>query len=142
MSATGVAAFDRTIQTTNVWLNEVMEEMGWKGDHRRPYHALRAVLHALRDRLSVEEATDLGAQLPMLIRGIYYEGWKPSGKPIVERKKEDFLAHIAEAFPDDPDLDLERVVGAVFNVLAKHVTAGEIDDVKNSLPAPLRALCP
>ena len=70
MSQTGLSAFDSTIHTTNVWLQEVMERLGWQ-DRHRAYLALRAVLHALRDRLTVEEVAPSGAQLPMLMRGFY-----------------------------------------------------------------------
>jgi len=139
MSNTGVAAFDKTVQTTNVWLNELMEELDW-GDRHRAYVALRAVLHTLRDRLPVEEVADLGAQLPILIRGLYYEGWHPSGKPL-KQKREDFLAHIGAAFKDSPEVPPEGVAWGVFKVLQKHVTSGEIRDIKSSLPAALRSLC-
>jgi uncharacterized protein (DUF2267 family) len=139
MSQTGVTAFDSTIQTTNVWLLDILERLGWQNRHRA-YHALRAVLHALRDRLPVDQAAALAAQLPMLIRGFYYEGWHPHGKPVKQRHKEDFLAHIAEAFRDDPDVDPEEVVQAVFGVLSKHVSSGEIEGVKRSLPTEIRSL--
>jgi uncharacterized protein (DUF2267 family) len=139
MSQTGLAAFDSTVQTTNVWLHEIMEQLGWADQHRA-YHALRAVLHALRDRLPVDQATALGAQLPMLVRGFYYEGWHPSGKPLKERKKEEFLAHIAAAFQDGAYLDPEEVARAVFRVLARHVSGGEIADVMSLLPAEIRSL--
>jgi uncharacterized protein (DUF2267 family) len=141
MSLTGLAPFDSTIQTTNIWLNDVQEELGWL-DHHRAYHALRAVLHALRDRLSVDLATGLAAQLPMLVRGFYYEGWHPHGKPVKERHKDEFLAHVTEAFREDPYADPEHVTRAVFRVLSKHVTGGEIERVKGSLPAELRSLWP
>ena len=126
---------------SNAWLKELMEELDWQ-DRHRAYRALRAVLHALRDRLTVEETADLGAQLPMLIRGLYYEGWTPSGKPVKERKREDFLAHIEAAFRDDPAIFPEAVAGAVFKVLQRHVSAGEIGDVKQILPVQIRALWP
>jgi len=86
MSQTGLSAFDSTIQTTNVWLNEITERMGWREDKHRGYHALRAVLHALRDQLPVEHVAALGAQLPLLVRGIYYDGWHPAGKPLKDAK--------------------------------------------------------
>lgn len=62
MSSTGLAPFDSTINTTNVWLHDKMDRMGWD-DRHRAYHALRAVLHALRDHLSVDETAALGAHL-------------------------------------------------------------------------------
>ncbi len=139
MSATGLSVFDSTIEKTNIWLNDIMDHTGWQ-DRHRAYQALRSVLHALRDRLTIEETADLGAQLPLLVRGIYYEGWHPSGKPVKERKLNDFLAHVRQAFRDDPAFDPEEATRAVFRVLAKHVTPGEIKDVKNMLPAELREL--
>jgi uncharacterized protein (DUF2267 family) len=78
----------------------------------------------------------------LLVRGFYYEGWHPHGKPLKERKKEEFLAHIAREFQDGPCDDPERAARAVFQVLAGHVTAGEIEDVKSSLPAEIRSLWP
>jgi uncharacterized protein (DUF2267 family) len=139
MSETGIAAFDSTIQTTNIWLNELAERLGWM-DRHQAYHALRTVLHALRDRLTVEEAASLGAQLPLLVRGFYYEGWHPHGKPIRQRKKEEFLAPIEAAFRNDPAADPEEVARAVFHLLTMHVTAGEIDSIRRSLPEDIRSL--
>lgn len=141
MSVTTVTTFNKTLQKTNTWLRELMETLEWQDQHRA-YHALRAVLHALRDRLSIEEVTDLAAQLPMLVRGFYYEGWKPSGKPLLERKKEQFLAHVEEAFRNDWEVDAEEVTCAVFKLLTDHLSKGEIDDVISNLPAELRALWP
>jgi uncharacterized protein (DUF2267 family) len=141
MSLTAIGPIERAVHTTNVWLKELMEELGWE-DREHAYHALGAVLHALRDRLTVVEAADLGAQLPMLIRGLYYEGWNPSGKPVKERSREEFLAHIAAAFPSDAEMYPEGIAWAVFTVLRRHVSAGEIGDVKHVLPVQIRSLWP
>jgi uncharacterized protein (DUF2267 family) len=134
-----LATFASTLQTTNVWLSGVMDRLNWQ-DRQRAYHALGAVLHALRDRLGVDQAAALGAQLPLLVRGLYYEGWHPHGKPLKDRKKEDLLAHVRQAFPGVPLPDLEDVARAVFHVLAQHVTPGAVEHVKNALPADIRAL--
>jgi uncharacterized protein (DUF2267 family) len=69
MSFTGLPIFDETVQLSNVWLNELMDELDWD-DKKRAYRVLRATLHALRDRLTPHEAAHLGAQLPMLIRSL------------------------------------------------------------------------
>lgn len=139
MSQTSLTAFDSTLQTTNIWLNDILDQLGW-GDHHSAYQALRAVLHALRDRLSVDQSAALAAQLPLLVRGIYYEGWHPHGKPLKERHKEEFLTHIATAFQDHPDVNAELVARAVFQVLAKHVARGEIHSLQRSMPEELRDL--
>jgi uncharacterized protein (DUF2267 family) len=141
MSLTTITPIESTVHTTNAWLKELAAELGWE-DRHRAYAALRTVLHALRDRLTVAEAADLGAQLPMLVRGLYYEGWNPSGKPVKERTREDFLAHIAAAFRGQPEIVPEGIAWAVFKVLQRHVSAGEIGDVKHVLPAPIRSLWP
>ena len=75
---TGLDVFDTTVHKTHVWLNDIMQELGWE-DRHKAYLGLRTTLHALRDRLTVEETAQLAAQLPMLIRGLYYEGWDPRG---------------------------------------------------------------
>jgi uncharacterized protein (DUF2267 family) len=116
-----------------------MDSMGWPDKHRA-YVALRAVLHALRDRLSVDQAAALGAQLPLLVRGLYYEGWHPAGKPSKERRKEEFLAHVRQELRNHPDIDPEGAARAVFRVLAKHVSVGEVQHVKITLPEEIRTL--
>jgi uncharacterized protein (DUF2267 family) len=99
------------------------------------------VLHAVRDHLPVEAVVALGAQLPTLVRGFYYEGWRPAGKPLKDRRRDSFLYHLSTYF-DDPSVDSEEVVRAVLRVVSRHVSRGEIENVKHCLPADLRTLWP
>jgi uncharacterized protein (DUF2267 family) len=140
MSRTGLEVFDRTLQLTHTWLKRVMEELHIE-DRQQAYRALRATLHALRDRLTVEEAAHLGAQLPMLVRGFYYDEWNPVGKPLKERSREQFLGHVRDTMRD-PRIDPERAVRAVFTLLTERIAEGEIADVKQMLPGPVRELWP
>jgi uncharacterized protein (DUF2267 family) len=141
MSTTGLDVFDRTVQKTNSWLHDLMQVLQWADKHKA-YLALRATLHALRDRLTVEETAQLGAQLPMLVRGFYYEGWDPTDKPLRVRDKEQFLAGIEQQFKDDDSVDPGVVARAVFFVIEDRVSQGEIEDVKQVLPAEMRDLWP
>jgi uncharacterized protein (DUF2267 family) len=141
MSMTGLETFDRTIQETNNWLKDLMCELNWE-DRHRAYLALRATLHTLRDRLMPTEAAHLGAQLPMLIRGIFYEGWNPANKPVKERQKEEFLSHIRDQFQNDPEVDPQTVALAVFKLLTHKVSRGEIEDIKQTFPQELKELWP
>jgi uncharacterized protein (DUF2267 family) len=128
-----------TVQKTKQWIGEIMAEL--KCDNaQQAYRAMRAVLHTLRDRLTVNEASDFAAQLPMLVRGIYYEGWKPERVPIKDRTKDHFLSHIRKAFPDDPNIDVGELTNAVLIVVNRHVSQGEMADVEACMPKPLRDL--
>ncbi len=141
MSMTGLDVFDRAVHKANDWLKDIMMELNWLDDRHRAYLGLRATLHALRDRLMIEEAVQLGAQLPMLVRGFYYDGWTPAGKPLKERRQEEFLAHIQEQFRDE-DLDAAAVAPAVFKMLSFRISRGEIEDIKGVLPKEFRDLWP
>jgi uncharacterized protein (DUF2267 family) len=141
MMSAHVAAFDKTIEKTNLWLGRLQATLAWD-DRERAYHALRAVLHAVRDRLPPNEAVDFGAQLPMLVRGFFYDGWHPADKPLKYRHKQPFLERIAKSVPAIDEADLERVVTAVFDLLSAELPQGERDQVRRALPAELRELWP
>jgi uncharacterized protein (DUF2267 family) len=87
-----------------------------------------------------EETAQFGAQLPMFIRGLYYEGWTPRGKPNKVRHKTAFLAPIRDHFRDDWHVEPEEIARVVLKVLAAHMSAGEIEDVKQLLPQELKEL--
>ena len=130
--------FRRAVQKADEWTHELKRELG-TDDLEHAWLALGAVLHALRDRLTVMEVAQLGAQLPVLVRGLYFAGWDPGRKQERERRKEKFFEEIQECFPN-PDVDAKAVALAVFAVLDAHVSPGELDDVRNLLPKPVREL--
>ena len=141
MSATGLDVFDSTIQKTNIWLND-LERQGGLPNRHAAYQALRATLHALRDRLVLDEVAEFAAQLPMLIRGLYYEGWDPSGKPLKLRHRDEFLERISQELKGDDRMDPELAARTVFAVLARRITEGEIEDIRHLLPAKIQNLWP
>jgi uncharacterized protein (DUF2267 family) len=141
MSMTGLEVFDSTLQKTNEWLDEVMSELAIE-ERKTGYAALRATLHALRDRLPMEEAVHLGAQLPMLVRGFYYEGWRPV-QELIKMHREEFLLRVEEQLTGGAsELDPEVVVRAIFQILSRRISRGEIEQVEQTLPKDLRDLWP
>jgi uncharacterized protein (DUF2267 family) len=139
MSATGVTTLDHTVQETIVWLKAVEEELQLD-NRQQAYNALRAVLHALRDRLPPEVAIKLGAQLPILFRGIYYENWHAAGTPTRERRARDFADHVGSELSQQFPVDPPTVVRGVFEVLWEKLDSGEFDKAMRHLPAALREL--
>ena len=136
MSATGLDVFDKTLQTTNIWLNEIMERVG--PDRQVAWKLLSVVLHKLRDRLPVELAAHLGAQLPLLIRGVYYDQYEPAKMPTDCDTPEEFTAEVAEWLSDVRPIDPNEAIAAVFGVLDRHLSDGQIAKVRNALPRPLK----
>jgi uncharacterized protein (DUF2267 family) len=144
MNDTGLRVFDHTIHETNEWLQSLMYEMAWD-DRQVAYKGLRAILHALRDRLTPEEAAHIGAQLPMLVRGFYYEGWNPARAPEKIRDRETFYARVKDNLNGDTpagEADPESLTRAVFKLLRHHIAKGEVDDIRSQLPKELEKLWP
>lgn len=133
MSALGLKVIDETVQLTNIWLNELLDLTGWTSK-QRAYRLLRVTLHTLRDRLPVNEAVQLSAELPLLIRGIYFEGWHAAGKPEKFRSREEFVGRIQSAFDLDPLEDPQEAVRAVFALLSNRISRGEMADVRHAMP--------
>ena len=130
---------DRSVEKAHVCLNEVAAELG-TDDHQYAYRVLRAVLHAVRDRLTVDEAAQLAAQLPELIRGIYYEGWDPSRTPARYHASKPFLDRIAAEAVLAGEAQASFAAEAVMDVVRHHVSAGEFEQVVHALPRPVRAV--
>jgi uncharacterized protein (DUF2267 family) len=141
MSSTDI--FARSIQKTDIWLKQAARELKWRDKHKT-YIALRAVLHAMRDRVTNREAVQLGAQLPTVIRGIYYEGWTLPDKPMRDRTKYSFLSEIQKSFGkiSVPDVDTAAVARGILRLLSAKISEGEIDDIRAVLPRTLAEFWP
>ncbi len=137
MSATGLEVFDKTLQTTNIWLNEIIDATGC--DRQAAWKMLSAVLHQLRDRLPLPLGAHLAAQLPLLIRGIYYDQFEPERVPADCRRPEDFLEAVAEAL-QNRQVDVDEAVTAVFALLDRHLSDGLTAKIRASLPRAVAML--
>ncbi len=133
--------FNSSLQKTYEWLEDVKHALGG-GTRQTAYLALRGVLHALRDRLIPEEACDLAAQLPTVLRGVFFEGWSPAHKP-VKMNRDQFIARVwDEVSGATGSIDPEDCITAVFEVLERRIAAGEIAEIRGAMPKQLQALWP
>jgi len=138
---TGLDVFDATVQQTNLWLKDLMARIPTT-DRHYAYQLLRATLHTFRDRVGPENAVHFGAQLPMLIRGFYYEGWHMAGKPTKDRHIEEFAEHVLKELPPKFPLDALTVSRGVFEALWEKLDPGEFAKLMDHLPVSLRTLRP
>ncbi|HQT76363.1 MAG: hypothetical protein B7Z80_02805 [Rhodospirillales bacterium 20-64-7] len=140
MSTSGLDVFDRTLQTTHIWLDEVMETVG--PDRNVAWHVLGAALRTLRDRLPPELAAHLGAQLPLLVRGAYYDHYRPGHAYEKVHSEDEFLACVAADLGGIRPVNVRKVTRSALAVLAHHITPEQMEKVKRSLPEPIRKLWP
>lgn len=121
--------------TAHEWLNVIAARLG-TDDRGFAYRALRAWLHLVRDRLSVDSAAHLAAQLPEFLRGVYFEGWAPSRVPI-RYDSNQFTSLFAREAGIGP-ADVPDAAGAVSTALRERFSPGQLDHVFAVLPAGLR----
>lgn len=138
---TGIGELDEAAPQADQWVAQLTLHLGWQ-DRRKSYLALRAALHALRDCLPLDEAVQLGTQLPTLLRGDYYDGWRPTGRAFRLRTRAAFLERITEGTHHDPAIDPERVARGLLALLAEHLPPAELEDARAVTPEPLRGLWP
>lgn len=134
---TGLAVFDTSVQDTNLWLKSIEERLG-HCSRQEAYAALRAVLHALRDRLPTQAAVNFAAQLPMLIRGLYFEGWTLPDKPDRAHTAAEFSENVNALLPPKYRFDPVFASSAVFAAISHFTSAGEPAKVMSQLPEPIR----
>ena len=132
--------FESYVASASKWLEQLMTILEFPaGSEGRAVHALRAGLHAIRDRLPPSEVLDLGAQLPMIIRGIYFEGWTLTNDPTRIRDRAAMIERVRRELRPD-QLDPLDVLSAVIALLVDHVSRGELEDVVATLPRSIASL--
>jgi uncharacterized protein (DUF2267 family) len=139
--STGLAVFDTTVQETNEWLRAIENDLQ-PLTRQQAYSALRAVLHVLRDHLTADQVAGLSAQLPMLLRGVFLEGWKPLEASRGGRDPEVFLQEIRARTMGACQRDANDIASSVLTVMADRLDPGEVRKIIQHLPKPLREFWP
>ncbi|PBB95651.1 DUF2267 domain-containing protein [Mesorhizobium sp. WSM3862] len=132
--------FTYALQATQNWVSDLAWRLRWQ-DRERVFLALIATLHALRDCLGRDEAVYMGAHLPALLRGFYYESWHP-GRRAIARNRNSFLDRIHDGVHRDPAVDPEEIARSVLGQLADRLSAAEIEEAKAATPRVLHDLWP
>lgn len=138
--------FNKYVQEGEKFVREIATEMHAPWDMIKAVRVLRSVLHALRNRLTPPSSLQLISQLPMLIKAIYVDGWKITDEAKTLRHLGDFIEAVREEGGTSlsaqfvTDYEVSQAIHAVFNVIKRHVSVGEINDLMATLPAELRPL--
>jgi uncharacterized protein (DUF2267 family) len=138
---TTIPGFTQAASQAQQWVNELAADLGW--DERRAYRLMRSVLHTLRDWLQPDEMADLSAQLPLLVRGIFFEGWQAGRSPATDRSKDNFISRVWIDLAHEENLGSpDRAITMVFRLLERHLDEGELRQVRSTMKKGLRQLWP
>jgi uncharacterized protein (DUF2267 family) len=140
MSTSGIPVFDKTLQTTNIWLDDIMRDLG--PDRQLAWHVLGVVLRAMRDRLPADLAANLSSQLPLLVRGAYYDQYAPSKPPRSSRSRDEFLAEIKQGLAMTRPVNAEDAARSVFRTVTHYTDPGQMAKVRLALAEQVRTLWP
>ena len=132
---------ENAVEETEAWVDEFVALIAW---HNRDlaFTALVSALHAFRDSMPWDEAANIAAYFPPLLRGIYFEGWHPASRSLPLTTKSVFFERIRDAVHQNPGVESEQVVRALFSLLAKRMPQSELEDLKALAPEELHAYWP
>jgi uncharacterized protein (DUF2267 family) len=92
--------------------------------------------------MPVNEIAQFSAQLPIMLRGMYFEGWQPKKTPVHERNVTEFIRAVEEQVGDVLDYRGASDITAVFDLINARISRGEVDDVRANLPRALQEIWP
>jgi uncharacterized protein (DUF2267 family) len=141
MSSQGLEVIDHTVQLTHEWINDLAARLDWSSQ-RDVLRLLRVTLRQIRDHLGHAEVAQFSAQMPLLVRGMFFEGWTPAHTPIRDRRADHFVAAISAQLGDVQGWRGADDIAAVFMTLNTRISPGEIADIKAGLPMPIRHMWP
>src|SRR5205807_10234757 len=70
MSTNGLDVFDKTLQTTHIWLDEIIEDLGT--DRHTAWYVVGVVMRTLCDWLPPNLSVHLSAELSLLVCGSFF----------------------------------------------------------------------
>ncbi|WP_299031512.1 DUF2267 domain-containing protein [uncultured Sulfitobacter sp.] len=137
MTAQGLEVIDHSVHLTHEWINELAGRLDWSSK-RSALRLMRVTLHRIRDHLLVDELAQMSAQLPVMIRGFFFEGWVPKDTPIKERHEDEFIAFVGHQMADTSEYRGRDDIKCVFDLLNARLSRGEVEDIRASLPQDIR----
>jgi len=138
--------FDKFAQEGNTFVRNLAERLDHPDEIHRTGIILRAVMHTLRDRLTISEAMDMLAQLPMFLKAIYADNWTYREKPTHIRTLEEFTEEVKrhqDMYGEnrfDWQMPTKEMVHIVLSELSQYISGGEIRHILSQLPEDIRHL--
>lgn len=138
--------FNQYAVEANTFMKVYAEEMNLTDNMDKAARVLSAVLHGLREIISVEESLQFVAQLPMFLKAVYVNGWTLKKKKTKVKHMEEFIDlvrsydGVTSIYDFESNEIAEHYINTTFFMLRKYVSPGEMDDIRDELPKNLKSM--
>jgi uncharacterized protein (DUF2267 family) len=124
--------------TTQTFLQQVLASAGRPSleDTRK---VTAAVFHALRDRLTPEEADQAAAQLPRPLKLLWWRG-EIEGRRPMKMHRQKFYERVRREAGLASEREARIATTAVFAALKTQLSPGEAEDILGQLPKDLKTV--
>jgi uncharacterized protein (DUF2267 family) len=137
--------FKHQCQEADHFINDLALLLGRPDDPDHALRVLKSVLHALRKKITVFDTLHIISQLPLILKGIYVDGWELD-QPLSEAETiDEFLELIRNFTPNAKndfanDEEAKEKIRIVFFALRQYVSEDEFDHVRDELPKEIAAM--
>ncbi|HEV8286179.1 MAG TPA: DUF2267 domain-containing protein [Chitinophagaceae bacterium] len=135
-----VNVFDNHCQEANRFIKDLALQLGSPDDTDHAIRILRCVFKALRRRIIPDESLHIISQLPLILKGLYVDGWDIN-EPLSEAKTfDEFLFDIRNNTETSASVDFandelaRKKITTVFSALKEFVSEGELNHIRDELP--------
>lgn len=138
---TGIPALEDALRDAQGWLASAGHRINTRSS-QVALACLRGTLHTLRAQLDVRRAIEVGERLPLVMRGVFFDGWDPHDAPPPAATKDEFVGRVAADNGRNPRIKAERAAKAALEVIFERLPAAVTARIVERLPENLRELWP
>ncbi|MFW6351084.1 MAG: DUF2267 domain-containing protein [Bacteroidota bacterium] len=137
--------FKKYAEEGDGFVKKLSKNLGHPDEIGRSGSILRAVLHTIRERITMAESLNLIAQFPMFLKALYVDGWKFREQPVKFDKRE-FLDEVKKHQDQYGETEFnwekstEEIVTIVLSELRLYISEGEYEDIMDQLPDDLKEM--
>ena len=132
--------FEKHLQEASGFFKNLATQLGTPDDIDHAVRVLKGVFRALRRRIIPDDSLHIVSHLPLVLKGMYVDGWTIN-EPLSEAQTlDEFLFDIRNNTERKANADFasdelaRKKITAVLNALKQFISNGEMRHVRDELP--------
>lgn len=138
---------EKYVHDVNEYINQLSLDLGHPEEQQRVLIIWRAVMHSIRDRITISESFDLMAPLPLILRGVYTTGWKYTESPKYDYttlgEMKDQVKSLQSQYGEQEfnwSKSTEDIISITLDSLERYYTEEQMKHIRSQLPEDIKPL--